>query len=446
MKEREIIVNAIDSENQPRNSHTSDLHRRVAARNSGRRQRSNKNSMPPKQKKFMTAIIIISIIAIIALIAWGISGFMNRSLTHTEGNVLVDDLVEDKVSILLVGADGGGYNTDTIMLAMMDCKTHSLSIMSIPRDTRVPNPYGGSGYSKINSVYTAQGMDGLIEQVGKITGLPINFYVKVDFEGFREIIDILGGVYFDVPQRLKYSAPDQNFYIDLYPGYQLLDGNKAEQLVRSRNQYPEADLARTDVQRDFIKAVIAQHATPANLLKVGDLYSAMTKYVTTNITMGDALKYATSLTQIPDENIQMFRLPGVADSSSGPSYYLYNSTEMEQLAHDVFWHDVEIRPTPRPQRKPEVTSTPTVSPSSTPVASPSSSPTASPDDDGTPTTSRPTTSPTTSSKPTASPSVKPSSSPSVTSKPTTPSTPTPSATPAKTPTPSTAPGDYPDGI
>ena len=67
--------------------------------------------------------------------------------------------------------------------------------------------------------------------------------------------------------RLKYDDPAQDLHIDLQPGMQHLDGDKSEQLVRSRNQYAMADITRTEVQRDFLKAVITQHATPANLFK-----------------------------------------------------------------------------------------------------------------------------------------------------------------------------------
>lgn len=439
MKKDEITLNTFSSDDQPHNDETAELHRRVAARHAKRKAKSRgpKKPMTPKKKRFIIITVIVAVLLIIGLTAWGISNFLNSSITNTDGEVLVDDIVEDKVSVLLVGSDGGGYNTDTIMLAMMDCKTHALSIMSIPRDTRVPNPYGGNSYRKINSVYTAKGMDGLIEQVGEITGLPVNFYVKVDFEGFREIIDILGGVYYDVPMRLKYSDPAQNLYIDLQQGYQLLDGAKAEQLVRSRSQYAEADLARTDVQRNFIKEVITQHANASNLLKIGDLYEAMSKYVKTNITMGDALKYASALTQVSEENIQMFRLPGKADGSTGVSYYLYDAEKMEQLAHDVFWHDVTIKPTPRPQRKTPTTNTATSAPKSTPKA------TATPAETNTPHTSQPTATP----KPTATPTVKPTATPEATSKPTQAPTPTPTAKPTKAPqNTNDEPGDYPDGI
>ena len=346
MKKKEIIINRIDSESQglPRRRGA------AVAKVSKKRRKAPKTPMSPKKKKIMAACIIISVLLVIGISAWGVSSLLNSNLSGVEEpNVEVDELIEDKVSVLLVGSDGGGYNTDTLMLVMMDCKTHTINILSIPRDTRVPNPYGGSGYAKINSVYAANGMDGLIRQVGEVTGLPVNFYVKVDFAGFREAIDALGGVDFDVPMRLKYDDPAQDLHIDLQPGMQHLNGAQAEMLVRSRNQYPMADITRTEVQRDFLKAVITQHATAANLLKINELYSIMTEYVTTNITLGDALKYGPQITKVSGESIQSYILPGTTDSYGN---WLYDAEEMERLANEVFWYNVTVRPTPRPSKTP----------------------------------------------------------------------------------------------
>lgn len=434
MKKKEITVNRIDSEEQ-----MSSVRRRGAGGNVRRKRRRDGSKMTPKQKKIMITAIAVSAALIICIAVWGTLKFLGMGIGGSEPEAAVDDIVEDKVSVLLVGSDRGGYNTDTIMLAMMDCKTHTVNIMSIPRDTRVPNPYGGSGHAKINSVYAAKGMDGLIEQIGQVTGLPINFYVKIDFEGFRKAIDILGGVEFDVPMRLKYDDPAQDLHIDLQAGPQLLDGNKAEQLVRARSQYPQADITRTEVQRNFIKEVIKQHATAANLFKVGDLYNTLVQYVKTNITMGDALKYAAVLTQVPEENIQMFILPG---TTNGSGDWLYDAEEMEKLANEVFWYNVTVRPTPRPTSKPKNNSNSGVSTStSTPTTTPK------PDNEKPDGTSSP--------KPSVAPSSTPASTPSQsTPKPTSAPTSTPTATPKPTSTPnatpkpqaSVAPGDYPDGI
>ena len=433
MKEKEITITQNEQQQESLDSidadilqgvGDSDIKRRVEAERSRRYRQMAKRAQNRKKKKRLTTLAVIaSILLMLFVIGWGISriGFN----AEKDPDLLVDDIVEDKVSVLLVGTDGDGYNTDTIMLALMDCKNHTINIMSIPRDTRVPNPYGGNSFAKINSVYAAKGMAGLIKQIGDITGLPINFYVKINFEGFRKAIDALGGVEFNVPIRLYYQDPEQDLYIDLHPGLQRLNGDKAEQLVRARNQYAQADIKRTEIQREFLKELIKQHATTANLFKVGDLYNIMSNYVTTNITLGDAIKYAPSLTKISDENIQMYILPGTTNEG-GISYWLYDAKQMETLANDVFWYDVKLKPTPRPVYTP----TPSVSPS--PEPSPSLEPSPSPKDD-TPSTTTPK--PSTTSKPTTTPKPNPTA------------TPRPTATPKPTVTPKpNNPNEYPEGI
>ena len=134
-------------------------------------------------------------------------------------------------------------------------------MLSIPRDTRM---YIGSKYQKINAAYAMRtkegkikGPNGTIDAVTRLTGIPINYYVEFSFDAFRETIDALDGVDFYVPQRMVYRDPEQGLYINLSKGQQLLDGDKAEQLVRFR-QYPEGDIKRVQVQQDFIRAVAAQ--------------------------------------------------------------------------------------------------------------------------------------------------------------------------------------------
>ncbi len=321
----------------------------------GGRGRKMRKKLSPEKKKAVTISTIVSIVLLLCLAAWGINAFLNTSIGieptgDPDLDSALDSRVTDKVTVLLLGIDAQGVNTDTIMLAMLDCKNKTMNIMSIPRDTRVANPWGGGGYAKINSVYIAKGMSGVIKQVGELTGLPINYYLMVNYEGFRKAVDVLGGVDFDVPMRLKYDDPAQNLHINLQAGMQHLNGDKAEQLVRSRNQYPEADLTRTQVQRDFLKAMIKQHAVASNIPKIDDLFKQLESYVTTNMKIGHLLKYAPVLAKIPDENIRLFMIPGHVNdyAAAGESWYLCDAAEMEKLAKDIFATDVKIAQTSKP--------------------------------------------------------------------------------------------------
>ncbi len=119
---------------------------------------------------------------------------------------------EGLYNILIVGTDGDGGRTDTIMIASLDTTTHSVALMSIPRDT-----YINANYSvpKINSAYGAGGMGesgiaALENQLAKMLGFEVDGYVMVDLDGFVEIVDLIGGVEFDVPMNMYYSDPTQD--------------------------------------------------------------------------------------------------------------------------------------------------------------------------------------------------------------------------------------------
>lgn len=231
------------------------------------------------------------------------------------------------VNILLLGVDGGGTRSDTIMLASLNGKTGEVNVLSIPRDTKVGN-------QKINSVLY-KGEDAMVNKIKQLTGLPIHYFASVDFDGFKAVIDILGGVDFDVPQRMKYSDPYQNLYIDLQPGMQHLDGQKAHDLVRFRS-YPTGDLGRIETQQAFIKALVEQKLTPKYLLKAADLLDAMTEYIKTNYTAKDLMQHLSVLKKISPETVTMHQLPGSAQYIGGVSYYVCNQAATTELVETVF--------------------------------------------------------------------------------------------------------------
>ena len=401
--------------------------------------------MTAKKKKIVAVSVVLAIVMLIGLGAWGANYLLNRPLVGNETgdpeiDAALDDLITDKVTVLMLGTDAEGVNTDTLMLAMLDCKEKTVNIMSIPRDTQVPNPWGGRGTSKINSVYAAKGMSGIINQVKDLTGLPVNYYLMVNFEGFRKAIDVLGGVDFDVPIRLKYDDPAQNLHIDLQAGMQHLNGAQSEQLVRSRSQYAMADITRTQVQRDFIKAVIEQHANVGNVTKINELYTTLEPYVKTNVKVGDALRYAPVLAKVESDNILLHILPGSTDGSGD---YICNVSKTEELIHDAFQMSVKIQTTYAPvtgyspssgsssSSAPKTTSSPSKSteepsePTKKPLATPTPKPEPSEEPDPTKKPSQPTKAPTAPPEPTQPP--------------------VQTSKPVNTPAPTTETG-YPDGL
>jgi len=200
---------------------------------------------------------------------------------------------EGYYTFLLLGADNDGSNTDTIMVVSYDVPNQDLSIMSIPRDTMVNVRWD---IKKINSVYSVYGVDGLMDHIEKLLGFAPDFYVKIDVHAFVEVIDLLGGVYFDVPRNMDYDDPYQNLHIHLKKGYQHLDGTESMGLVRWRhnNEFTlgYSDEERMKTQQAFLRAAAEQCISLKNWNKISGLIDLFYTYVESDLELGEMLWFA----------------------------------------------------------------------------------------------------------------------------------------------------------
>ena len=306
------------------------------------KRRRKKKSFFTKQRVIILASALGGILLISAL-AIGLSGFFSSSERDVDELVAVEK-GSGKINILLVGTDKKASLTDTILLASYNLDEDKVDILSIPRDTRM---YIGTRYQKINSAYNISkkgkknGINGTIEAVSRLTGVPINYYVEFTLSAFRDTIDALDGVYFDVPQNMNYDDPEQGLSIHLNKGYQLLDGKKAEQLVRFR-LYPMGDIDRTKVQQAFIKAVADQKLNLSIVENIPDLYKTIDKNINTNFTISEVIKYAKNLSDLKPENVNMHSLPGIANNIDyGASYWIPDMDAVKKLVNEVFGYDAK---------------------------------------------------------------------------------------------------------
>lgn len=193
-------------------------------------------------------------------------------------------------TFLLVGTDKGDGNTDTIMVASYDTMNQDVSIMSIPRDTMINASWD---IKKINSVYSrySDGIGALKKQVKTLIGFTPDFYVKVDLEMFVELVDLVGGVEFYVPQDMNYDDPWQDLHIHLEEGLQVLDGEKAMELVRFR-RYAEGDIKRVEVQQDFMKALIKECLSLEHWGKIKAYIDLAMDNVQTDLEFGSVVWFA----------------------------------------------------------------------------------------------------------------------------------------------------------
>jgi len=245
----------------------------------------------------------------------------------------------DPMNFLVLVGDKASGNTDSMLVANYNPDSKQISIVTIPRDTKVKIEH--STVPKINSAYAAggrkhEGATYASEIVSNLTGININYYVYINISSIREITDMLGGVTFDVPTDMKYSDPTQDLYIDLKKGKQLLDGDKVEQLLRFRKPsggkfttelkqyYDGSDIKRTEMQVKFLKEFIHQKLTIQYLPKFNPVINYAFKNIITNMTLTDALKLASGVITVSADNFNSFRLDGEDKVISGGWYYVYN--------------------------------------------------------------------------------------------------------------------------
>lgn len=209
---------------------------------------------------------------------------------------------EDKyLNILVMGIDGESANqsidsrtrTDVMMLVSMDKKTNETNIISIPRDTFSDKI--GSPSQKINSAHAVGGENRAIEVVEDLFDTKIDNFIKINYKGFREFIDAIGGVNVDIDRDMIYDDPGQDLKIRFYKGDNVtLDGRKAEEYIRWRkNNQGEApavgggsDFARIEKMQYFIGQVINELASVSTVFEINEILDSIADNIRTDMDFG----------------------------------------------------------------------------------------------------------------------------------------------------------------
>ena len=253
------------------------------------------------------------------------------------------------VYVVLLGESGG--MTDTIMLVKYNPKNQTASLLSIPRDTFIGTSKDtATPYDKINALCQSIYPERTVQKVSEITGIPVTNYILVDTEGLKQLVDLIGGVWFDVPMDMHYTDKNQDLYIRLTKGYQLLDGDKAEQLVRFRHNsdgttyptdYGMQDFGRTKTQREFLKAVAKQTLKPQNIFKVGQLMNLAYTYVKTNMTMTEFKDYIPSIVDYNSDNLNTDMLPGTSELCNDYWFVIQDKAKSKEVVSKLFSDDTD---------------------------------------------------------------------------------------------------------
>ncbi len=236
-------------------------------------------------------------------------------------------------TIILAGTDLDNYHTDTLMVATLDSVNHKLNILSIPRDTQVNVEWENK---KINAAwgYNNQDISLLKEFLQSVIGFQPDNYVIVDMNGFMALIDAIGGVDFDVPQRMYHPDSNPMLRINLQAGYQHLDGAEALQVVRFRS-YFEGDPHRVAVQHDFLSAVAHQTLSLQNVFKVNEFMDIAKENVQSDLTAGSMIWFLQEVMGMEEKDIVFHSLPGNPDGwYNSLNYFLVDPEETVRLVNE----------------------------------------------------------------------------------------------------------------
>ena len=224
--------------------------------------------------------------------------------------------------------------SDTILIFNCNPFSSTLNILSIPRDTKINLP--GHGAEKINYLNSIGGPLFTKKCLEKLLGIKVDYYVMVDVKGLSKIIDQLGGLTIDVPQKMEYSDKTAMLNINLSPGSQILNGEQAIGFVRFRHDNL-GDIGRIERQQIFIRALIKKLLDPITFAKIPDVISIYKETILTDLSPNEIIKTANFMRSVPRSNQNSTILPGgFGQYNSYVSYWIPDQKEINNLVQRIF--------------------------------------------------------------------------------------------------------------
>ncbi|MEB3312239.1 MAG: LCP family protein [Snowella sp.] len=235
------------------------------------------------------------------------------------------------------GVEAFAGRSDTMLLLRFEPGDNSLRVLSIPRDTRVRIP--DIGYRKINDA-NAEGGPALAAKVVSQTlnDVPIDRYVRVTTNAFRDLVDLVGGVEVYVQKPMHYRDMTQKLEINLEPGLQTLNGDQAEQFARFRMD-AIGDIGRVQRQEILLKSLQSKFNSPAIIPRIPQAIDILQRSVDTNLSMEEILALANFGRQLTKEQVKMVMLPGrfsQADEFEKVSYWILSESGRDRVMDQYF--------------------------------------------------------------------------------------------------------------
>lgn len=318
-------------ESGPRASHTDAVERSTVAAGGAVTRAAARSARTRAKSKRRRAVVALTVVAVAVLgivcgaaySYWRVSNKLAPDLkTIREVRAVLDtpppasaEATSAPEYILLLGDDARPNErrarTDTMIVVRVDKLSKTVSMLSIPRDSRVP--IEGHGLDKITHANAFGGPALAIKTVKDFTGLPVNHYVKIKFTGVREVVDAMGGVVMDVDAPVRDSG--------IRKGIQTLNGEEALAFVRSR-AFAAGDFERMRHQRQFLKAVARQSLEPKNLTRLPAIIDSAASNIDTDMTVPQIVTLANDMRGMNTDAIGGATLPGKGTSINKIYYFI----------------------------------------------------------------------------------------------------------------------------
>ena len=232
------------------------------------------------------------------------------------------DEQHDTLNVLVLGIDDVEEirRSDTIILARVDIDRKTASVMSIPRDTRVAIK-GHKQQQKLNHAYAFGGIELLRDTVVNLTGVPVIYYLILNYASFPKIVDAVGGVDITVPKRMRYTDRAQNLHIDFHPGKKHMTGADGLKYVRFRMD-AMGDMGRMKRQQEFAQAFLNKITSPSILPRIPEVVELALSEIQTDMPVKTALQLAGQLKDMRLSSVRFFTMPGSPAYISGVSYFV----------------------------------------------------------------------------------------------------------------------------
>lgn len=308
-----------------------------------------------KKRLALKISLLVAISAFLVVVAYGISLKNKAADAADNAYEAVEDRdkselraeavrpITDNVSILFMGvdesekrADDGDGRSDAMLVATLNNRAKTVKLVSIPRDSYVYIPDIGKK-DKITHAHAFGGTRGTIETIEGMLDIPIDYYVKMNFNAFIEVVDALGGIDLDVNIPREFVELDENDQrvIELKPGQQHLDGKHALALARTRKI--DNDVERGKRQQEILYAILKETASVKSIIKYGDVIDAVGNNMKTNMKFNEMKSFFEYVKGgIPE--VDMITLAGTDDMSTGIYYWMLDEDSLEDLKREMQIH------------------------------------------------------------------------------------------------------------